>query len=134
MEGTRLAAERGAQQTVVWELNTEGWRGKMWDNITRADVTSAQIANQGWEVKKHLAAESRAERDAEFAAGTAERTQREAMAWKGRPKGISYPLERLHLNRRRARNRAAKEERAAHDAQLRKEAEEVARKVLAGEN
>lgn len=133
LEGTRLASERNGQQTIMWELDTSDWRAEKWDNLVRPDLTEADLAAQGGAVKALRAELEQAAREAEFAAGTAERTQREAIAWPQRPKGITYPLERVHLNRRRARNRTAKEERAAADADMRRQAEEVARKVLAGE-
>lgn len=134
LDGTRLAAERHGAQTIMWELDTSGWRGDKWANLERADLSEADLSAQGWAVKQLQAAEAAAARDAEFAAGTAERTPREQMAWAGRTPGVSLPLERVHLNTRRARNRTHKEERALQDAQMRREAEEVARKVLAGEN
>lgn len=134
MEGTRLAAERNGEQTVIWKLNTEGWRADKWKKLMRPNLREGQIAAQGLEVKQIQEAEKKAQREADCDAGIAQRTEREAMAWKARPKGISYRLERLHLNPRRARNRAAKEERAAQDAALRREAEVAARKLLAGEN
>lgn len=118
----------------MWELDESGWRSEKWDNLARSDLSEADLSAQGWAVKQIQAAEKAAAREAEFAAGTAERTQRETIAWPGRPRGISMPLERTHLNTRRARNRTHKEERTVQDAALRREAEEVARKVLAGEN
>lgn len=133
-EGTRLAVERPGVQTVMWELNTKDWRGKMWKNLTRPDLKEGHIAQQSWEVKQCLAKEALAAREAEFDSGAAERTDRQAMVWKGRPKGISYPLERLHLSTRRARNRPAKEQRRAEEAALRREAEQAAKQVVAGEN
>lgn len=134
MDGTRLAAERPeGQKTVVWRLDTDGWRNEKWDTITSADLSEQDLSRQGWEVAQILQAEKRAAREAALNAGEEERTEREVMQWAGRPKGVSTPLERLHLNTRRARNRPEKEQRRVSHEQARREAEEMARKVLAAE-
>lgn len=128
---------RGTSNTdklwAKWEVVDDAITKPMWDRLILSPVDERVLSELGAEVARARAAERRAERDALFAAGKETRTERDIWEWDGRPKGITTPLERTHLNKRRSRARPAKEERrAAYEAE-REEAEQAARAAVAKE-
>ncbi|KAL1411481.1 hypothetical protein Q8F55_002442 [Vanrija albida] len=116
---------------AMWVLQTEGDAQRRWDALTSGTVTRRLLSEAGLEVALEAKAAKKAAREAAFARGEAERTDKEVMAWEGRPKGFTVRAERLHLNRRRQRRRDFKEEHAASRAAERDAAANMAKELLA---
>jgi len=116
---TELARHAGDKLHVMWELTPEAVKEKKasasWDEVTDPSFTYRGLRSVGAGVRAKQAEIDAAEKEAKFASGELERTARDIMAWKDRPKGFTTYLERTHLNTRRAKGRDAKE---AHRAQL----------------
>ncbi|WOO81110.1 uncharacterized protein LOC62_03G004640 [Vanrija pseudolonga] len=103
----------------MWVLQDDGKSAARWSNLTSGTVTRRILSQQGHEVQLEAKAAAEAARQAKFASGEEQRSDKDVIAWDARPKGFTVTAERLHLNRRRARRREFKEEHAARKAEER---------------
>ncbi|KAK8864550.1 hypothetical protein IAR55_001800 [Kwoniella newhampshirensis] len=89
-------------------LSTPAWSlPHHWDRILAGETPGKLHA----ELSQNKMARQVEEKERGFASGKLRRTEREMWAWEGRAEGLTTRLERLHLNKRRANARPAKERR-----------------------
>lgn len=123
-------ASHHEKKHAMWVVQEAPTLAPRWERMTSPELEPRTMMEVGAEARVSREAYAAKLKAGAMKRGQVERTERDIMAWAGRPAGITTSLERKHLSVRRARRRTFKEELAVERINERKVAQQAAEEAV----